>query len=158
MLPMALLIMSFAHKFYVSLTQIDHNATTNSLEVSVRLFTDDLEKAIEEQTGKRLYLDTEKELPEAEDAILSYVRQRLHLIVNGKMALVNEVGRDYEREHTWAYIEVQNVSELKTLEVRNVLLCEVFEEQTNMVKVRANNNELRSANCSKDSPAIAFAF
>ncbi|MCC7126526.1 MAG: peptidase E, partial [Acidobacteria bacterium] len=32
-----------AHKFYMSLTVADHNATEKSLEFTIRLFADDLE-------------------------------------------------------------------------------------------------------------------
>jgi len=42
--------LSIAHPFFVSVIDVNHNGKEKSLEVSVRIFTDDLETVLKNQT------------------------------------------------------------------------------------------------------------
>ncbi len=50
---MALLFSGFSmiHKFYVSLTEIRYNPVSERMEVSIRIFPDDMDRAMEEHFG-----------------------------------------------------------------------------------------------------------
>ena len=51
------LLSSFAwHKFYVSVTQIDYVPSKKRIEITHRIFIDDLEKALEKKYKKKVYL------------------------------------------------------------------------------------------------------
>ena len=43
------IVTSFWHPFHVSVCEIYHNSKTNSLEISMKLFTDDLELSIQQK-------------------------------------------------------------------------------------------------------------
>jgi len=58
-----------AHKFYVSVTQVVYNEATKTIELSSRIFIDDLEKALQKRHQTKLYLDTPKQHPEAKEFI-----------------------------------------------------------------------------------------
>ncbi len=68
-LPVFLIILlsSFAwHKFYVSVTQIDFVPNKKRVEITSRIFIDDLEKALEKRFKKKFYLTSSREIENAD--------------------------------------------------------------------------------------------
>ena len=61
------------HKFYVSLTEIRYNPESERLEVSMRIFPDDLDKALERNFGISTQLATELESNEADSLLQVYL-------------------------------------------------------------------------------------
>ena len=58
------------HEFHLSLTEINHNAENRSLEISIKLFTDDLTTAlIQAGASKKIELGTEAEPPAANELV-----------------------------------------------------------------------------------------
>lgn len=47
-------LIAFAHPFYVSITSVDYNPSKKRVEVSCRLFYDDLEVALKNQLGQHI--------------------------------------------------------------------------------------------------------
>ena len=45
--------MSAHHPIFVSVTQIDHNATDKTLEISCKIFTDDFEQTLRQQNKEQ---------------------------------------------------------------------------------------------------------
>ena len=43
------------HKFYVSVTQIDYVAKKNRVEITSRIFIDDLNKVLEKKYNKKIH-------------------------------------------------------------------------------------------------------
>ena len=60
-----------AHKFYVSVTQIDYVPSKKRVEITSRIFIDDLEKGLTKKYNKKVKLTYTKELHEAEELIKS---------------------------------------------------------------------------------------
>ena len=69
---------SWMHPYYISMTEIEHDKTNNTLEISVRIFTDDLEKTIRKTyTGKVDLLNKDEK-----SNFISYnVRESLTLLI-----------------------------------------------------------------------------
>lgn len=125
-----------AHEYYVTITQIDYNEQSQSLEISIKFFTDDLEYAMaQSKDGQKLFLGTEKEAPEADQSIFAYVQGRFQLDVDGTKVTLEWLGKEVELNETWIYLEVKNVASIEQLEISNELLTETFETQTNIIHV-----------------------
>jgi molybdenum cofactor biosynthesis enzyme len=45
---------SLVHPFYISMVEINHNANDKTVEISVRVFTEDFEKTLQKKTTTRL--------------------------------------------------------------------------------------------------------
>jgi len=129
-----LLISANFHKFYVSLCQVDHNQETGALEITMKIFTDDLEYAI---TGSSVFygLGTEHESPEADSILYRYILRNFHIKVDGTLRNPVYIGKEVELDVTWCYIEIEEVGDFKTLEITNKMLTELFEDQANIVNV-----------------------
>lgn len=125
------------HEFYVSVCEIDYNEENKSLEIAIKLFTDDLELAIQEQGAIDFKIDDTKK---ADVYIAKYLK-------SGFQVKVDEVDLDYEfigkevslDNVTWCYVEVKEVTGVSSIEIKNALLTELFDDQKNMVHVRVND-------------------
>ena len=126
------------HDFHVSIMTVDCNAETGSLEITLKIFTDDLEKSILKLGGPKLEVGSETEDKETDDFISQYLQNRLAFEVNGNEAHPEWVGKEVEMDATWCYIEIKNVGQLKQLKVTNRILLEIFADQSNLVHVNCD--------------------
>lgn len=123
------------HDFHTSVIQIDHNEKNKSLEITVRLFTDDLCLALENSGAPKMELGTQSEPPSANEYIESYLKEHFSLTVNGKKAEYNYLGKEAQLDATWCYLEVEKVSNVRKLEVENSIMLHEFDDQTNLVNL-----------------------
>lgn len=143
-LPVFLLASAVAgvrHPFYVSICQIDHNPEAKSLELTFKIFTDDLEKALEAQGTGKLYLGDPREAQDADRYLYNYLKNQVVIVVNGDTAAIRYVGKEVEMDVTWCYVEIAQVTEVKKITVTNRILLEIYEEQTNLVHVKAGGQQ-----------------
>ncbi|HAP69410.1 MAG TPA: hypothetical protein DCR04_06740 [Flavobacteriales bacterium] len=152
-----LIVLFSAHEFHLSLTAIKHNAESKSLEVSVKLFTDDLLIALEQGGAPKMELGTENEPPEASELVESYLKAHFKLTVNGKPTDFVYLGKEAELDATWCYVEVKDVKKVKTIEVQNTLLLEAFDDQTNMINLNIDGRK-KSGLARKERTKLKFEF
>ena len=151
------LVLFSPHEFHLSLTEINHNAEKKTLQIAVKLFTDDLSVALEQGGKKKLNIGTQNEVPQANEVIASYIKQHLMLKVNGKDVVFEYLGKEAETDATWCYVEVKNVAKVQTLEVQNTLLLEAFDDETNMVNLNINGRK-KSGLARKGNTKLKFEF
>lgn len=143
-LPVFLLASAVAgvrHPFYVSICQIDHNPEAKSLELTFKIFTDDLEKALEAQGTGKLYLGDPREAQDADRYLYNYLKNQVVIVVNGDTVAFRYVGKEVEMDVTWCYLEITQVTEVNKIAVTNRILLEIYEEQTNLVHVKAGGQQ-----------------
>ena len=125
-----------AHPFKASICEINYNVETEHLEITLNLFTDDLEECIRERTKKPLYLNTEKELPSAGIVINEYIQSELRIMLNGKRAALDFMGKEHEPGMTWCYFESIEGSYPSELSVYNSIMTELYPTQSNIVHIQ----------------------
>ena len=152
-----LIVLFSAHEFHLSLTEIRHNSESRSIEVSIKLFTDDLLVALEQAGAPKMELGTENEPPEANELIESYLKAHFKLMVNGKPTKFTYLGKEAELDATWCFVEVKDVKKVQTIEVQNTLLLEAFDDQTNMVNLNINGRK-KSGLARNGSKNLKFEF
>ncbi len=129
------------HPFYVSICQIDHNTKTKTLEITFKIFAEDLESALEAQGAARLHLGSERESNQADRYIHNYLKSHVTLQVDGDTVAFTYVGKEIEMDEAWCYVEVANVPSVNKLTIRNSILMEQFEAQQNIVHVRVGGKQ-----------------
>lgn len=122
------------HKFYVSTTSVEHNALTQNMEVTIRLFTHDLEDALGANDTVALRLGEPTEASVAGVLVRDYIRQHFRVWINQVPVQLSFVGRETEFDRTFCYFEFQPVQAVHTIEVENTLLFSRFPEQQNYVE------------------------
>lgn len=124
-----------AHPFYVSVCQIDYNSDTNSLEITLKLFTDDLETALTGNDAEELYLGTGQEVENADSLISAYIAQHLSIDVEGKRQAWQYLGKEVDIEATWCYLEITEVPVFSEVKLGSRIFLEAFETQQNIIHV-----------------------
>jgi hypothetical protein len=123
------------HKFYVSLTEIRYNDQTLRFEVSMRIFPDDLDRALLEMYGIQSQLATRLEHELADSLLMVYLLEDFSISADGKEIGLSYLGKEPESDAVWCYLESSPVPEPDSLTVRNVLLTEFFPDQVNIIQV-----------------------
>lgn len=127
------------HKFYVSLTEIRYNPGSERLEVSMRIFPDDLDLALERAFQVSTHLATEIESEEADSLLQVYLDLHFAIEVDGEPVLLKYLGKEPEADAIWCYLESAAIDKMGTIVIRSSLLTEAFEEQVNIIQVYAGD-------------------
>ena len=130
-----------AHKFYVSVTQIDYVPSKNRVEITSRIFIDDLEKALTKKYNKKVNLTSSKELPEAEELIKSYLKEKIKISINKKPQNIEFLAREIEGDVLILFTKIAISKKINTFEFYNSLLTETFQDQQNIVHTNINSNK-----------------
>ena len=132
-----------SHPFYVSICQIDFNEENQTLEVSVKIFVNDLLTALNKNGVPELFIGEERENKKTNEYIFEYLKSNLKIRVNGKAVNYSFIGREMETDVLWSYLEIMEVSELIEIEVECSILTEVFDLQSNIIQVN-NGTTIRN--------------
>ncbi|MEM9886832.1 MAG: DUF6702 family protein [Bacteroidota bacterium] len=127
------------HDFHLSKSVIEYNPESESLEISLHIFLDDLEATLFEGGVKeKLNLCTEKEHEKGETYVEYYLRQSFRIMVNEEEVKYNYIGKEISEDFlaAWCYVEVPNVGKLESLGVKNTILMELYEDQRNIVQIK----------------------
>lgn len=131
------------HPFHVSVMDAEYNQERKSLQISHRLFLDDLEEGLKDYHGLE-YIDTvEPEDPVRLDSLISdYLKHKVFFVIDGEDKAFTYFGSELEGDARWCYYEIDSLAQLKEIEVTNVALMDVFEDQQNIVHIKANDKIL----------------
>jgi hypothetical protein len=140
LLVFVLSISSFGvHKFYMAIYQINYAPEKKMLQITARIFADDLNKALEKKYNKKTFLGSGKESIESEQLLKKYLAENLSLKVNGQSRPINLLSEEMDGDVLVCYLSIRDVSKVKSLEIYNSVLTECFNEQQNIVNVTAFN-------------------
>ena len=128
-----------AHEYYVSVTEIEHVKEQKSLQIVSRVFVDDLEKMLRERHDESIILNVGKDETVIDNYIKRYYKNKLKITVNGKPIDFEYLGKEYEDDIVFSYLEVTGIDELNSIEVVNEILFDVLPDQQNIVKVKTGD-------------------
>ena len=126
---------TYSHPLYISVTEVNHNSKDKILEISCKIFTNDLETVLEKMTKTRVDLSAPADKAAADKKVEAYVEKHLLLKVDGKPVVLHFVGSEKENDGTWAYFQVNDVPAVKRIDVVDDLLYESFSQQMNILHV-----------------------
>ncbi|MBT8282495.1 MAG: hypothetical protein KJO86_02065 [Muriicola sp.] len=130
------LIIAFGvHKFYVSVTQIEYYAPEEAIQITSRVFIDDLDRALQERYEVQAVLGTPQEIPEADRFVDRYLKSKFVVRINDRQVNYKFLGKKTDSDIMILFLEIPGISleNLETIEVQNELLMDVFEEQKNIL-------------------------
>ncbi|MBT8260555.1 MAG: peptidase E [Flavobacteriaceae bacterium] len=127
------------HKYYLSITQMDYIEEKESLQITSRIFIEDLEHVLNDVYGLNLTLDLIDESKKADFYIERYLLDRLIISVDNSQVELKYLGKVYENDQLICYIEVENLEKLNTIQVSNKILFNEFEDQKNVIRITKNN-------------------
>jgi len=132
---------SVLHDFHVSKTEIHYKSEIESLQLSVHVFIDDLELGLTPYSEHELNLLTEKEHPDSDSLISIYFNEVFSFSVDGQeispLYLGKEISDDFQG--AWCYLEQEHLASFDQMEIKNTLLCEIYDDQKNIVSFKVDN-------------------
>jgi hypothetical protein len=126
------------HPFYIAVTEVNLNPSDKTLEVSCKMFADDLEQIIEKNNHVELDISVDKYKASFDKYIPAYIKSHLGLTIDGKPASLSYIGFEKDKESAYCYFQVENVSTLKKLDIINSILQDFTTDQINIIHVTVN--------------------
>lgn len=147
-----------AHPFHVSVCDIEVNQKNSSLEISQRIFLDDLEMALRKKPGWEKLDVMDPSDPKGFDALMKdYIRGNVEVSVNGKSRAYAYLGHEREGDALWCYMEVKDVGQIELIEVKNTILLETYDDQINLVHIK-NDGKIRSLKLHRDNIRDSISY
>lgn len=143
------------HPFHVSVTDIVHKKDKNTLQITSRLFLDDLELALNDETGETLDVIALSKAGELDKILKPYFLKNFHLKVNDAKTNLNYLGSQLDQDALMIFVEVEGVKTVSKLFVRNTIIFEKFDDQSNIIHFNYNE-EVTSARLHEDKPYVLF--
>tara|TARA_B110000003_G_scaffold276509_1_gene323411 strand:+ start:912 stop:1403 length:492 start_codon:yes stop_codon:yes gene_type:complete len=146
-----------SHKYYVSLTQIEYNQEEKSLEIIINVFMDDIEFALDKDYNINLNLTSKKELKDADVYFNKYLTKNLTFTINNELVKFTYIGKEYEGDLVYFYLEIAVKDKPTSLEVLNSILLTYFDQQQNIIKFK-NGPKRQSKILSKNTNKALLKF
>ena len=123
-----------AHKYYLSLTQIEYNTKSKSIEIIINVFIDDLETSLTKAYNQKFELDTKKEIKNTDKYFREYLEQHLLFKIDNKKVQYNYIGKEYDGDVVFFYLEIKDIKDVKEISIHNTILIDEFPDQQNLIK------------------------
>lgn len=119
------------HDFHTSLTEMRYNESTKSFELTIRVFTDDLESMIKANHKGASFLTVN-----SDKIIESYVKKNFAFVKGKEVVFGSFLGKESEDDVTWLYFEIDNGEVLRDgFKMLNSIFFDFFNDQKNLVNV-----------------------
>ena len=126
------------HKFYMGVYQINYASEKKMLQITSRIFADDLCKGIEKKYNKKTFLGTDKETQADVDLLKKYLTENFSVKINGQTKPVAFMSKEVEADNVIVcYARITDVDKFKSLEISNAILVDWNSEQQNITHVTA---------------------
>jgi hypothetical protein len=145
------------HPFHVSVCDIYFDSRKNELQVAQRIFLDDFENALRKSSGKDIDLVKIYDSDRGQKLITDYLVSNFRVKFEGKITILKYVGAEIEEDVIWCYFTISPVRSMQQIEMKNTILFELFDDQSNLVHFNFND-KTKSFNLNKNEPDCKVDF
>lgn len=145
------------HPFYISVTEISHNSKDKTLEVSCKMFADDFEQSLENNYKTVLDITDTKNKAALDKLIADYITKHLAIAADSKIAKLQYIGFEKEKESVYCYFQADNIASVKKLDIYNNILQDFTNDQINIIHVTVNGKR-QSTKLDFPKKQAAFLF
>lgn len=121
------------HKFYVALYQVNYAPEKKMLQITTRIFVDDLNNAIGKRYTKKSNLGSENETVEDLNLLKRYFGEKLSFNVNGQVRHMLFLSKEMEGVVLICYFTIKEIKKINSLEIYNSIITEGISEQQNIM-------------------------
>ena len=129
----------YCHSFHASISSFDCKKNKSTIEITMKLFTDDIEYALRSLENPDLVLDSKANLHNIDSLIFSYIKMNFVLLLNNKKTELLWIGKEIDNDITWCYLEIENIDKLFELKIKNSLFFSFFDDQLNICHFYCND-------------------
>jgi hypothetical protein len=122
------------HKFYISIYQIEYSKEKKMVQITSRIFIDDMNKALENKYGKKTNLCDKNETKQDVDLMNKYITENFSIKINGKPKPYTFISKESENNVIIGYYKITSISSIKSIEVQNTVLMDLYSDQQNIIQ------------------------
>jgi hypothetical protein len=145
------------HPYFVSVTEIEHNATDKSIEISCKIFTDDFEKTLRSTYHTKIDLLHPNNKAAMEIIVHDYIKNHVQIIVNEKRLQLEFLGYEQQQESIASFYQVTNIAAVKKIDITNTILYSYSPMQINIVHAIVGGQR-QSTKLTNPEKTTAFLF
>jgi hypothetical protein len=134
-----------------------YNAKTKSIEISCKMFAEDVEDVLKQNYKIKVDLSNDKQQAQNNNLMNDYIVKHFSINIDSKPANFKFVGFEKDKESVYCYLEVVNVPAIKKLSVTNSILYDFNKEQMNIIHV-INNGNRESTKLDYPKNQASFSF
>ena len=146
-----------SHPIYVSVAEIEHNAKEQTLQVSYKIFTDDFEKTLRNNTNLKVDLINPKNREQMNTLVNDYLQKHFTIKTNGKATALNFLGFEEIEEGIFCYLEAEKITNVKTVQIFNNVLYEYHPQQMGIFHCKVNGIT-KSSKLNNPDTGVTFTF
>lgn len=147
-IPILLLLFtssSIVHPIHISVSEVNFKSQEQRVEVSIKIFTDDLEDGIEDLMNQPIALNADNESEHADKKISQYLNYNFNIELNDKEKLsLQFIGKEYVEDAIWCYLEGNTPTNTTSFNIKNSILNPYFDDQQNIIHFYKNKSRTNS--------------
>jgi len=148
-----LLSIVFAHQFFISTTDIQFKSEEKRAEITIQVFTHDINLLLENANYKTIDLGTKKENDDIDIFLVNYLSDNFVLQDYRWKYIGKKVGTEY----TLFFLEIEDFSLSPKIAILNSLFMDLYNKQRNIVNFY-NGEIIQSASMTNAEPVFSFNF
>jgi hypothetical protein len=152
-----LTLSSFAHKFYVSIWQINFAPGKQRLEITSRIFADDLNNALKAKFNQPFNLGEKAQTAQQETLFKQYAAANFSLKVNGKPVALEYMSSETKNNVFISYFRATGITKVDKLDITNKVLQDFVTEQQNIIQTQVGGQK-ESLLLTTDNPSGTIEY
>ncbi len=129
------------HKYYMAIYQVDFVPQKKRIQVTSRIFVDDLNSALEKKFRVKSNIGFTQETPQEEANLKKYLAEKFIIKVNGVTKPMTYLSKELEANVMICYFRISEISKINSLEIENSLLMEWNSDQQNIIQANLNGEK-----------------
>jgi len=126
------------HKFYMGIFQVNYAAEKKMIQITSRIFIDDLNNGLEKKYHKKTFVGTEKETQADIDLLKKYLADNFSIKINGQPKSITFLSKEVEAGDVLVcYSRIKDIDKFKIIEISNSILVDWNAEQQNITHISA---------------------
>jgi len=129
------------HKFYVSIYQINYVPEKKMLQITSRIFMDDLNYVLEKNFKRKVSIGEPMENEEDVLMMKKYIENNFSIKINGKPKQINFLSKEIDNNVVVCYFNVKDISKISSIEIQNKILLDLNSDQQNIIQTHINGKK-----------------
>tara|TARA_B100000780_G_scaffold67166_1_gene44368 strand:+ start:688 stop:1206 length:519 start_codon:yes stop_codon:yes gene_type:complete len=119
------------HDYFVSTSDVEYISEKNIIQITIRMFTDDIEDVIAKNNNFKL--DPDSDPIEINKKLNQYIIEKFKVIVNKDLMIIDFIGKEYKTDVLQMYYEIKLAEKIKSISFENYFLIDDFINQQNII-------------------------
>ena len=121
------------HPLYVSVTDLVVDRDEQSIQMTKKIFFDDLELALRNENKNQTFDILQSNQNVINSYIETYLKKNIFIKINNNEVEMKYLGHEYTNGLINCYLEILNISNLVSFEIKDITLFNYFDGQENLI-------------------------